>query len=66
MVIKVNDRVSYPDVITLGQVIIEGGTGRVIEVKPDSYGKTSRKVAVIKGRHGRQFEMFVSALKVVG
>jgi len=49
----------------LGQPIIKSGVGTVMEVKGDPYGKTSRQIAIIKGRRGEQFEAFTSALQVV-
>jgi len=63
--IKVGDRVSYSSVYALGRLMVKGGTGQVMEIKPDPYGKTSRQVAIVKGNRGKKFVMFASALKVV-
>jgi len=65
MRIEVGDRVSYPDVLVLGQPIIKSGVGTVLEVKGDPYGKTSRQIAIVKGRYGKTFETFTSALQIV-
>lgn len=66
MKISVGDRVSYPDVVVLGQTLIPAGVGMVIDVKADPYGKTSRQIAIVSDQYGRQFETFTSALQVVG
>lgn len=65
MKINPGDRVSYPDVVVLGQTLIPAGVGMVVDVKADPYGKTSRQIAVVEYQHG-QFETFTSALQIVG
>ncbi|VDG18196.1 hypothetical protein [Lactobacillus sp. CBA3605] [Lactiplantibacillus mudanjiangensis] len=65
MKINVGDRVSYPDVVVLGQTLIPAGVGMVMDVKADPYGKTSRQIAVVKGARKEPFEAFTSALQVV-
>lgn len=64
MQIKVGDRVAYPTAKSTGQVLFDGGTGTVVAIKPDSFGKSSRQIAVVEV-HGHQIEVFVSALSVV-
>lgn len=66
MKINPGDRVSYPDVVVLGQTLIPAGVGMVVDVKADPYGKTSRQIAIVSDQYGRQFETFTSALQVVG
>jgi len=63
--IEVGDRVSYSDVKCVGDVFIKAGIGTVLEVKGDPYGKTSKQIAVVKGRYGKTFETFTSALQIV-
>jgi hypothetical protein len=43
---------------------LDGGVGKVITIKPDSFGKSSRQIAVVETNSG-QFEIFISALSVV-
>ena len=46
-IISVGDRVTYPSVMSAGQLIIAGGVGKVVEIKPDLFGKSSRRIAVV-------------------
>ncbi|MDN7062848.1 hypothetical protein FIV11_14140 [Lactiplantibacillus plantarum] len=62
--ISVGDRVTYPSVMSAGQLIVAGDVGKVIAIKPDLFGKSSRRIAVVRTR-GKEFEMFLSALKIV-
>lgn len=62
--IKVGDRVTYPSVSSAGRVMIKGGIGDVVAIKPDTFGKSSRQIAVVSA-HGSKFEVFVSALETV-
>ncbi|WP_047999387.1 hypothetical protein [Lactiplantibacillus herbarum] len=62
--IKVGDRVTYPTAKSVGQVLLNGGVGTVVAIKPDSFGKSSRQIAVVENK-GHQFDVFVSALSVV-
>lgn len=64
MQIKVGDRVAYPTAKSAGQVLLDGGVGKVVAIKPDLFGKSSRQIAVVATNSG-QFEIFVSALSVV-
>lgn len=65
MKINVGDKVSYEDTYTAGIKIVSAGVGKVIEVKPDVYGKSNKQIAVIKQRGHEPFEMFTNGLEVV-
>lgn len=62
--IKVGDHVTYPAAKSAGQILLDGGVGTVVLIKPDSFGKSSRQIAVVESK-GYQFDVFVSALSVV-
>ncbi|MBQ0837551.1 hypothetical protein KBP51_14085 [Lactiplantibacillus pentosus] len=62
--ISVGDRVTYPSVMSAGQLIVAGGVGKVIAIKPDLFGKSSRRIAVVESA-GQKFDVFISALSLV-
>ncbi|WP_367377327.1 hypothetical protein [Levilactobacillus cerevisiae] len=65
MKINVGDKVSYEDTYATGVKIVSAGVGKVVELKPDVYGKSNKQIAVIK-QHGHEpFEMFTNGLEVV-
>lgn len=62
--ISVGDRVTYPSVMSAGQLIVAGGVGKVVEIKPDLFGKSSRRIAVVEAS-GHKVDIFISALSQV-
>ena len=65
MKVNVGDKVSYEDTYATGIKMVSAGVGKVVELKPDVYGKSNKKIAVIK-QHGHEpFEMFTNGLEVV-
>lgn len=65
MKINVGDKASYEDAYAAGIKMVSAGVGRVVELKPDVYGKSNKQIAVIKQRGHEPFEMFTSGLEVV-
>lgn len=65
MKINVGDKVSYEDTYATGIKIVSVGVGKVVELKPDVYGKSNKQIAVIKQRGHDPFEMFTNGLEVV-
>ncbi|WP_042253688.1 hypothetical protein [Levilactobacillus brevis] len=65
MKINVGDKVSYEDTYAAGVKMVSAGVGKVVELKPDVYGKSNKQIAVIKQRGHEPFEMFTSGLEVV-
>ena len=50
MKINVGDKVSYEDTYAAGIKVVSAGVGKVVELKPDVYGKSNKKIDVIKQR----------------
>ena len=65
MKISVGDKVIYEDTYDAGVKILSAGIGKVVELKPDVYGKSNKQIAVIKRRGHEPLEMFTSGLEVV-
>ncbi|WP_434108484.1 hypothetical protein [Levilactobacillus brevis] len=65
MKINVGDKVSYKDTYATGVKMVSAGVGKVVEIKPDVYGKSNKQIAVIKQRGHEPFEMFTNGLEVV-
>lgn len=65
MKINVGDKVNFDDIYAAGTKLISGGVGTVAEVKPDTYGRTKRSIAVVKRRGQKPFEIFTNGLSVV-
>ncbi|KZL38748.1 hypothetical protein [Secundilactobacillus collinoides] len=65
MKINVGDKVRYEDTYAIGIKIVSAGVGKVLELKPDTYGKSKKQIAVIKQRGREPFEMFTSGLQAI-
>lgn len=65
MKINVGDKFSYEDTYATGIKMVSAGVGKVVELKPDVYGKSNKQIAVIKQRGHEPFEMFTNGLEVV-
>jgi len=65
MKISVGDKVCFEDTYHAGVKMVSAGVGKVVELKPDVYGKSNKKIAVIKQRGHEPFEMFTNGLEVV-
>lgn len=65
MKINVGDKVSYEDTYAAGIKVVSAGVGKVVELKPDVYGKSNKQIAVIKQRGHEPFEMFANGLEIV-
>ncbi|ARN92913.1 hypothetical protein AZI11_08360 [Levilactobacillus brevis] len=65
MKINVGDKVGYEDTYAAGIKMVTAGIGKVVELKPDVYGKSNKQIAVIKQRGHESFEMFTNGLEVV-
>ena len=65
MKIDVGDKVIYEDTYVAGIKMVSAGVGKVVELKPDVYGKSNKQIAVINQRGHEPFEMFTNGLEVV-
>ncbi|WP_338208278.1 hypothetical protein [Lactiplantibacillus paraxiangfangensis] len=63
MTINVGDRVAFDAVKRAGELIVPGGTGKVVDVKMDPFSR-AQVATVVSRRH--KFQIMTKGLKVVG